>query len=131
MFHQFPSVSQGKHLANSAGCSYGLLCFFFKFMLPNLTNKNTGCLVKFPSQINNAFLILKHVQCTLYHELLFEVRAQLCDLYFIWKPYFNIQANKLGNKTKQKTMFFPCNVRTLSALAARVGERENHELPLL
>lgn len=61
---------------------------------------------------------------------LFEVRAQLCDLYFIWKLYFNIQANKLGNKTKQKTSL-PCNVRTLSVLAARVEERENHELPLL
>lgn len=60
----------------------------------------------------------------------FELQALLCDLYFIWKPYFNIQTNKPGNKTKQKTPL-PCNVRTLSALAARVEERENHELPLL
>jgi hypothetical protein len=39
-------------------------------MPPDSGNKDTGFPVKFAFQINNAFLIFKHVPQTLYHMLL-------------------------------------------------------------
>lgn len=45
---------------------------------------------------------------------------QLCGLYFIWQPYFNIQTNKL-EKEKKRTL--PCGVRTGSAVVGGGGKQ--------